>query len=235
MIRALLPLKNLAAAKTRLSGVLSASERRALALAMAEDVLAVLVAHPLVAEVTLVSDDAVAHLLAAGYGARHLDESAFACTGLNAVLERAADRIAPGPGDGLLLVHADLPLLDGGDIDAAIAAHRARGGLVIGTDRAGRGTNLLLFGEGVRPPFQFGCNSRPAHQRWARHRGLAATVLRRPGVALDIDLPADLALLLRSDRGRRTGALLDAWPVARIETALGSIRPAAPLAGRGLS
>ena len=42
MAQALVPLKDLVQAKSRLSGLLRPSERRALAQAMAEDVLAVL-------------------------------------------------------------------------------------------------------------------------------------------------------------------------------------------------
>ena len=57
MAQALVPLKDLVQAKSRLAGLLRPSERRALAQAMAEDVLNVLANHVNVAGITLVSDD----------------------------------------------------------------------------------------------------------------------------------------------------------------------------------
>ena len=71
----LIPLKDLVRAKTRLAGLLAPSERRALAQAMVEDVLALLAAHPDIESINLLSDDPSAHLLVAQYGARHLPES----------------------------------------------------------------------------------------------------------------------------------------------------------------
>ncbi len=80
---------------------------------MAEDVLAVLAAHPEVAGITLLSDDPGAYLLAAQFGATHWAESELGCRGLNAVVARASARLLALRGQAMLLVHADLPLLIG--------------------------------------------------------------------------------------------------------------------------
>ena len=64
-VHALVPVKDLGLAKTRLAAVLTAEERRDLARAMLEDVLAALLASPVVVAITLLSDDPVADILAA--------------------------------------------------------------------------------------------------------------------------------------------------------------------------
>ena len=61
---AVLPLKDFVSAKQRLSGVLSATERRRLFHAMVEDVLSVLIQAPSIVGIVIVSDDPTAALMA---------------------------------------------------------------------------------------------------------------------------------------------------------------------------
>jgi len=70
MAQALVPLKDLVQAKSRLAGLLRPSERRALAQAMVEDVLSVLSRHKDIVRVTLVSDDPGARHCAGHSGLR---------------------------------------------------------------------------------------------------------------------------------------------------------------------
>lgn len=198
MAHALLPLKDLVAAKTRLSGILSASERRGLMQAMAQDVLAVLSNHPGLSAVTLVSDDPGASLLAANYAIEHLPEQELAAEGLNAVLAAACERISPQAETQILVLHADLPFLQGHEIQLALERQQQSGGLVIGTDCEQRGTNLLLFAANERPLFHFGVDSCAKHQDWARQAGLPAQVLQTSGVARDVDQPRDVLMLLQA-------------------------------------
>ena len=120
MIQALLPLKDLVGAKSRLSGILSPSQRRALAQAMVEDVLCVLASHSMIDGVTLVSDDPSAHLLASSYGAHHVDERKLACRGLNPVLEYCSARLLHKYASVVLVLHGDLPLLNDDDVTAML-------------------------------------------------------------------------------------------------------------------
>ena len=71
-----MPVKDLANAKQRLAGVLSADERHALFRAMLEDVLSALAASRGLAGILMVTRDLEARALAARYGARVLAEAA---------------------------------------------------------------------------------------------------------------------------------------------------------------
>ena len=228
MVQALVPLKDLVRAKTRLAGLLSPSERRALAQAMVEDVLALLAAHPFVDGINLVSDDPSAHLLAAQYGARHWPESELGCSGLNNIIASASRRLLAAGDEPVIVLHADLPMLDLEDISAVVAARQKIEGLVIGSDRHGSGTNVLCFDAAAVPEFCFGENSCMRHLTAARARGIPAIVLKRPGIGLDLDEPPDLALLLRrlhgEVRGRSAQLLRGSELGARIEVALESLQ-----------
>ncbi len=197
MTQVLVPLKDLVEAKSRLSGLLRPSERRALAQAMAEDVLSVLGRHARVSHITLLSDDPGAAMLAQKYGANWWSEAELGCRGLNPLIGRACGRLLDERDEPLIVMHADLPMLDAADIDAALDA-REKGGLVVGCDRAGRGTNLLAFDVLAVPEFCFGHDSCARHLESARKAGITAHLLQRPGIELDVDEAPDLKLLVEN-------------------------------------
>jgi 2-phospho-L-lactate guanylyltransferase len=190
---AVVPVSPLAEGKSRLSPVLDAPARRRLNQAFLETVLGVAAAVVGPARTLVVSRCAEALAVASGCGAATLAETGG---GLNAALAQAAAHIA-GRGSALLALPADLPLVRPADLKALIRAARCGPCVVLAGDRAGTGTNALL----VRPPdaiaFRFGPHSRAAHLREARRRGLAVRTLRRPGLAFDVDTPADYARLSR--------------------------------------
>lgn len=126
----------------------------------------------------------------------------------------------PVPGR-LLVAHADLPALSPADVEALLAEDAP---VVIATDRNRSGTNLLLVpfeslhfeaeatslsaaakrsnpgleGEqdettGFR--FRFGVGSLAAHLAEAADNGLRATVVHRPGTAVDLDTADDWSQL----------------------------------------
>lgn len=195
--RALVPLKDLVEAKSRLSGLLSPAQRRALAQAMVEDVLCVLADHPDIASVTLVSDDPSAQMLATKYGSRHWLESALGCRGLNPVLDKSCELLLRENDHAIVVLHADLPCLTAADISEVLDTLDRQGGLVLGCDRHQKGTNLLAFDVASKVEFSFGAGSCAAHLASADARGIQVCRVHRPGIALDIDEPRDLALLLQ--------------------------------------
>jgi 2-phospho-L-lactate/phosphoenolpyruvate guanylyltransferase len=106
--------------------------------------------------------------------------------GLNAELE--ALRLTM-PATPIVVIHGDLPLLKPEDVDFLLAAADASG-LALAPDRHETGTNAVALAAGKAFAFAFGAGS------FARHCGglaVAAAIVRRPGLALDVDTPADLA------------------------------------------
>jgi 2-phospho-L-lactate guanylyltransferase len=188
---AIVPVKRLAAAKSRLAGHLDADERAALVVGMLRSVLGALAAVGAVTDRLVVSPDPVALAVARAADATPLRQAG---DGLNGALEAA--RAAAPAGATLLIVPADLPLLRPEEI-VDLLALTERAPVVIAPDREGRGTNVLALAPAARLPFRFGPDSFRRHRAEAAAAGLATLVYRAPGTALDLDTPADLAELRR--------------------------------------
>ena len=239
-----IPVKDFVNAKQRLSGVLSPSERRALSQAMVEDMLRCLQALPQLSGVLLVSDDPGAELLAYRYGASLITE-ARSQRGLNAAAAQGAAWLAQAGASHMLLLHGDLPCVRAEDI-ARVAAGLANGAaplVRLVPDRRGEGTNGLLCSLPAPIMFDYGAHSLRAH-RHACHRGsIPVEVMPAPGLALDMDTPADLYVLSSTPGvGAKTARFLDdSQVVARLRHMLraddlGSLPDAVPsgvLSGAG--
>ncbi|MEP4146350.1 MAG: 5-amino-6-(D-ribitylamino)uracil--L-tyrosine 4-hydroxyphenyl transferase CofH [Halioglobus sp.] len=195
-VHALVPLKTLGMAKSRLAGVLLPAERSALVAAMVRDVLHTLDRHPQVDAVSLVSDDPELRSIAEAFGADFITETELQVQGLNPVINAAVEKLVGAGAQRLLVLHGDIPALGQADLSEALAAQKNCGGLLIGTDQQGRGTNLLAFSADEIPEFHFGENSCEQHRQWAEKNGVPMTLLQRPGIALDVDEPSDLVQLL---------------------------------------
>jgi 2-phospho-L-lactate/phosphoenolpyruvate guanylyltransferase len=190
-IWAVVPVKDTAAAKQRLGAAVPSALRRGLALAMLEDVLAALAeAHGLAGRL-VVTTDAAAIELAARYGAVHTTEAAGA--GHTGAVIAAARRLAADGRGGMLTVPGDIPLVTSGEIGALIAAHRPAPSFTIAPSHDEQGSNAVLMSPPDVVPLRFGDDSFFPHLAAAEARGIAPSVLHLPGIALDIDNPADLA------------------------------------------
>ena len=186
-----IPVKAPGACKTRLAGVLGDAARR--------DLVATMLAHVAGVAGKAAGVDEVLLLGPSHHGLsvtmRRLDDPG---RGLNAALASAV-RAAAGEGvDRLVFVSADLPLLAPVDIEALI--DRPAGVAAIAPDRVGIGTNALSLPGSCASGFalRYGAGSFAAHVAEAVRLALDLVVVRSPGLALDIDLPADLAMLRSS-------------------------------------
>jgi 2-phospho-L-lactate guanylyltransferase len=180
----LVPVKALAAAKGRLGPWLSPLERRLLAIAMFEDVVAALQAVDGLEAPVVVSPDREVWRRAAAIGCRVVEEEQDGGGGLNAALELAAARLA-GAG-GLLVVAADLPLASAGGLRRVLEAAEAAPVVVV-PSHDGDGTNVLAWREPGSFAPRFGPDSA------ARHLSAPGAVrLDDPGLALDVDTVEDL-------------------------------------------
>lgn len=187
-VRIIVPHRGLAAAKTRLSPVLDDTEREALAKRLLERVLAV--AHEACGDVVLITPSEALGPLVAAAGARLVHQLGM---GLNAGLEQARREALADRVETLIVLHGDLPNLATDDIAELLAAVPQPGGVAIAPDRAGRGTNGLALRPPGVIPFLFGVGSLAAHHAAAEAARAPIVEVHRPGLAFDLDTPADLA------------------------------------------
>jgi 2-phospho-L-lactate guanylyltransferase len=209
---AVVPVKEQGGAKQRLSGFLPPEQRRALAAAMLEDVLDALAAAPL-AGICLVTLDPFATELARGIGARVLTEGARdGHTG--AAMAGARMLIAEGHAT-MLTVPGDIPRITAEEVSRLIAAHRVAPSFTIAPAHDELGSNAILMSPPDAVTLRFGEDSYYPHLAAARAVGIEPTVVKLPGIGMDIDHPADLRMFLSMPRMRtRTLEFLEASGVA---------------------
>jgi 2-phospho-L-lactate guanylyltransferase len=204
---AVVPVKERDRAKERLAPLLPPELRRALAAAMLEDVLAAIAAAPGLAGLVVVTVDAPTRRLARHYGARIVADGAR--DGHTGAVTAAARLLAAEGRSGILTVPGDIPLVTAPEIGEIVAAHRAAPSFTIVPSHDEGGSNAILLSPPDAVPLRFGVDSFFPHLRAAEAHGIEPTVLRLPGIALDIDNPEDLAAFARRPSQTRTRALLD--------------------------
>jgi 2-phospho-L-lactate/phosphoenolpyruvate guanylyltransferase len=218
-IWAAVPSKGPVGSKRRLAGLLDESERKRLSMTMFGVVLGAVVELEGLDTVMVVSPSP--DFGAWSDKARVIMVSdppppgdAGTESGLNAAVQ-AAQRFATREGaDRLLIVPADLPLLTPADLTAMLKAGEDAS-VVIAPDRSRQGTNALLLTppDAITP--SFGQGSYFEHRRLAEAAGLSLAIVEQGGLLLDLDTPADVALLLQIGGDWRVVRLLQELGVER--------------------
>ena len=181
----LVPLKALAQAKGRLAPLLAPLQRRLLAIAMFEDVVAALQAVPALDAPVVVSPDREVWRRADAMGCRVVEEPP-GTHDLNGALATAAAALRGR--DPLLVVAADLPLASAAGLERVLEAAQAPVAVV--PSHGGDGTNVLAW----RDPASFAPSFGPDSA--ARHLTVPGAVrVDEPGLALDVDTADDLRLV----------------------------------------
>jgi 2-phospho-L-lactate/phosphoenolpyruvate guanylyltransferase len=195
---AIIPVKRFPEAKQRLLDTLDRPQRASVLKAMLVDVLDAVGNAELVDRVIVVTGEGRAERIALRQAKRmgtYLEvlrdphdagHPQAATLGIIRALALGAECVALLPGD--------CPLLDAGELDAALG-RMAPGRVAVVPDRHGSGTNALLLcpADAIAPGF--GPDSRERHLERARARGMDAAVEELDSLALDLDTPDDLAAL----------------------------------------
>jgi 2-phospho-L-lactate guanylyltransferase len=198
-LHAVVPLRSLATGKTRLGGAIDAEERENLLLGMLRRTVTLLGDWPACAAVHVVSADRRALAVAVECGARALLETG---EGLNEAIEAAAEAARAEGAAAVLILPADLPLMDDQSLDrmleaadAAFAAGAGRPLVVIAPSDARNGTNALLLSPADVIAPHFGAQSFEAHVRAAKAADATLQVVTDAGLGFDLDTPEDLERL----------------------------------------
>mgnify|MGYP006287285691 FL=1 len=189
-IWAIVPIKPLAEAKSRLAPALTPEARRQLTVRLLHHTLSVLTQVETLAGVLVVSADDAVGRIAQAHDAAFLPEPE--APGLNVSLTVAADQAQAWGATGVLIVPGDLPQLDVASLEAVLTAAPTSPALVIVPDRRERGTNVLLLKPPDLLPFRYGPGSFRRHLALAGARDVQPIVRRFPNLAIDADLPQDL-------------------------------------------
>jgi 2-phospho-L-lactate/phosphoenolpyruvate guanylyltransferase len=208
-IWAIVPVKELEGAKQRLAGLLSPAQRRALIEVMVGEVLGAVAGAKGLAGIMVVTLDPQVTALATRLGARVVTDGARdGHTGSVTAGLRILAREGRG---GMITLPGDIPAATSVEIDAVLAAHREAPSFTIAPAHDDLGSNAVVCSAPDAVPLRFGENSYFPHLAAARRGGIEPTIVRLPGIAMDIDHPADIAAFLRlpQSAGTRTRAFLE--------------------------
>lgn len=202
----LIPVKDPTNAKSRLSDLLSADERRRFAWAMFEDVIQAVIDAREPDRVVLVSSFAPAIERARSLNWEVLIEESQVSE--SASVDWASRMLSEQGFNTVMRLPADLPIVRGSDIDEILSINLDSPGALLVPSREGTGTNAIIRTPPTLFPSRFGPNSLALHKEEAGRVGVECRVLSNERIALDIDEPSDVERLLECGRGSASIDLL---------------------------
>lgn len=195
---AIIPVKRFSQTNQRLLSEIDPRARALLAGSMLSDVLAAVARAARIERVVVVTGEGRAERIALDASRRSrkplevlqdpVDQGHSEAATLGIVRAKATGATC------VALLPIDCPLLDPGELDAALDAQPGSGVGVI-PDRHGSGTNGLILSPADAIGPAFGPDSRRIHLERAAARGLEGTVRELASLALDLDTPEDLEAL----------------------------------------
>ena len=189
----LVPVKHSSSAKQRLADVLDQPSRTKLAQAMLHDVLTTLHGWRNCPPVAVVTGDSYAMTLARQYGFEVIPDPDD--PGETGAIEMATRACVERGIDSTLVIPGDIPLIQAWELEEVLE-HAPREGSVLVPAGDGRGTNAAFRRPANLFPLRFGNDSFKPHHAAAQATGKPCVVLQSPGIAVDVDNPADLEQLI---------------------------------------
>jgi 2-phospho-L-lactate guanylyltransferase len=202
---ACVPVKEFAGAKQRLGSLLSPERREILAETMLIDVLSALADATRLAGILVNTVDPRAATLAERYGARVVTEGAR--DGHTGAVNGMARVLAAEGDDALLTLPGDIPRVTAWEIDTVVSSCRGAPSFTIVPAHDELGSNAVICAPAFAVPLRFGDDSYFPHLAAARRHGIEPTIVRVPGIGLDIDHPVDLLAFLRAKPRQPTRSL----------------------------
>ena len=186
-IAAIIPIKNLANSKTRLSSELSPGRRAKLVLGMLQRVI-VAIQGSSIDQIWVVGGDDRVRNAARDSSALWFDEMGM---NLNDTLGKAFDK-ASERGYSAMYVAGDLPFLKSADIHSLVTATRRQSHITLAPARRDGGTNGLLVPLGIPFRPRLGDRSFTRHLAMAADLEVSVAICYSPGLGFDLDIPEDL-------------------------------------------
>jgi 2-phospho-L-lactate guanylyltransferase len=188
MIAAVIPVKRLSEAKSRLSSRLSAHERALLVTALLRRTIRVLNQIEAIDRIGVATEER--ELVESFHEVDWLPDTG----GLNPSLAHAASWATSMHARSVLMLPCDLPLLDGSDVRALLVAGGTAPNITIAPTQDGGTGAILLTPPGVIAP-AFGPDSFRRHVEDARAARISLHTVVRQGFSRDLDSTEDLEYL----------------------------------------
>jgi 2-phospho-L-lactate guanylyltransferase len=185
---AIIPVKRLDNAKSRLSPLLTDDERKQFCLKMLEDILKTVKSTKRINQTVVVSNDPEVFHVAKNFDATYLKERK---TGLNEAVSEAIGWCIGRGATSVLVLPADIPLVTPTDLNRMLAS-KEKASMVISPSRSGKGTNALLLTPPNANPTFYGPQSFQRHLEEASKRKISFRRFRSQRIALDVDTVEDL-------------------------------------------
>jgi 2-phospho-L-lactate/phosphoenolpyruvate guanylyltransferase len=198
---ALLPMKPLALAKSRLAPHLADADRQAVSLAMFQDVLECLCRATSIDSVAVVTSDRRLLDLAMRMRALAIDETAP--RGLNGAVGLGTATCIDRGATSVLIVLSDLPLITAEEVDALSANFPEAPHVRLVRSHEGLGTNAILRSPPTVIGTRFGGRSFQSHVEAASAAGVPYSTAELPGLGFDVDTIEDLQRLTSAARPSR--------------------------------
>jgi 2-phospho-L-lactate/phosphoenolpyruvate guanylyltransferase len=206
---AIVPVKALTEAKSRLASVLAPQSRRRLVLEMLDDVLLAVLATSAISRTIVVTSDPDVAEAARRRSAEVVHEPDS--LGLNAAIRLGLHDSQCKADSRCLILPADVPLVTREEISEVLRREpdgKLGPRVVLAPSHDGGGTNALLLTDHDLMGPSFGVNSFQRHLDLAHALRLEPRVVRLPGLGFDVDTPQDLRRLSQVERYRWLG---EAW------------------------
>ena len=190
---AIIPVKPLKRGKSRLSSILSVEERTNLNKRMLTNMLNCLRDVTQVDNFIVISYDSSTLAIARNLGAKTVLESRI--TNLNRALRKATAVAKAFNATQVLILPADLPLINKEDIIKFVKHGGEPPEIIISSDYRQNGTNALLVNPIGAIEYDFGEWSFKKHIEQAERRKMRIDICNIESFMYDLDIPDDLELL----------------------------------------
>jgi 2-phospho-L-lactate/phosphoenolpyruvate guanylyltransferase len=192
-IWAIVPVKPLRRGKSRLAGLLSEEQRTCLNRYLLEHTLTILNNISDIEHTLVVSRDPAALALTRSMGGRTVLEDG--APQFNTAIKRATIVAQAQGARAVLILPADLPLVEPADLEHLLGLGLTPPVVVIAPDRRQDGTNGLFINPAGLIEYGYGTGSFLRHCQRAKAAGAALVVVNSERIGLDLDLPEDLELV----------------------------------------
>ncbi len=190
---AIVPVKPLRRGKSRLAGLLSEEQRTSLNRHLLEHTLVILNEVAEIEHTLVVSRDPSALALTRSMGGRTVLEDG--APQFNTAIKRATIVAQAQGARAVLILPADLPLIEPSDVKDLMAQGNVPPAVVIAPDRRLDGTNGLFVNPAGLIEYGYGPGSFQRHSNYATEAGAKLEVIHSYHFGLDLDLPEDLDMV----------------------------------------